>query len=72
MKRIVVFESKVDNRHEVFRTCPELSVKHPSSEIGVGVGAIWNGLKKGNGRFENKHCKIYYQSTDEYHPITWE
>jgi hypothetical protein len=72
MKKIVVFESKQSNLREMFRTCPELALKHPSSEIGVGLGAIWNGLHAGGGFFENKRCKIYYQSINDIHPITWE
>ena len=61
-KKVVVLQIKKTNECFVYPSCSELVLHHNKEEIGITLGALWNGLGNGNGRFENKKCIVKYQS----------
>ncbi len=60
-KRVVVLQYKDDSEMLVYGSCVELAAANGKEKIGVELGAIWNGLCKNNGVFENDRCKIFYK-----------
>ena len=69
-KRVVVVQLK-DKNPEPFRTCPEIYLKYDKEKIGICLNALWNALDK-DGSYENKKCKISYQSIEQLKTLTWE
>ena len=69
-KRVVVVQLK-DKKPEPFRTCPEIYLKYDKEKIGICLNALWNALAK-DGYYENKKCKISYQSIEQLKTLAWE
>ena len=69
-KRVVVVQLK-DKKPEPFRTCPEIYLKYDKEKIGICLNALWNVLAK-DGCYENKKCKISYQSIEQLKTLAWE
>lgn len=57
MKRVIILNWK-DGRApiSIYKNAVELVKRNPT--VGVCIGALWNALSKGNGRYENKVCII--------------
>lgn len=70
-KRVVVLEYKKTQKTLVYKTCVELAVKNPKSEIGVCLGSLWNALSKNKGVFENDLCKVYYRKINPKVNTEW-
>lgn len=65
VKKVVVVKCKKTKKEEVFLTCPEIYLKHSREELGICLNALWNALSKNNGRYENRHCVVYYRNNDK-------
>lgn len=69
--KIVVLEIKESGETFTYPNCRELLKEHGKAEIGIGLGALWNGLSKGGGRYENKRCIVTYRQLN-LQPKAWE
>jgi hypothetical protein len=56
--RVVVLDDKNGNL-SIYKTLTKL-VKE-NSNIGICLGALYNALSKGDGKYENKKVRIYYK-----------
>lgn len=64
MAKIAVIELKKDKGQPIIMQFPsvaKLARCCDKAEIGIAQQALWNALNKGNGKFENKKCKVYYK-----------
>lgn len=51
-------ESSLNPR--IYKSVVEL-VRKEGQCIGIGLQSLWNALSRGDGKYENRHCRIQYR-----------
>lgn len=59
--RFVRIKNKLTSEEKFYKSVLSL-VKDNKNEVGVTVGAVWNGLSRGKGYYENRNVIITYVS----------
>lgn len=59
MKRVVKYINKLNGEEKLYKSVSTL-VKENQTVVRVKIGAVWNGLHKCNGTYENRNVIITY------------
>ena len=68
-RRVAVIQYKASGEEFAYPTMASLA-RFNSDKMGITIGALWNALSKGGGKYENAICRIFYKNNKK--PAVWE